>query len=209
MRQILCLLVVLLIGGKDGAHSLPLEVKPSADQVNGQVREAPDESLDPASFPEGFTPKEIGAKLGRHFIPGEHFLHGGKWIHYAEVCTWLGALKYAQIADDNELIGMLEKRFEPLFSEEKTYLPVKNHVDLNMFGCLPLEFYRVTKEQKYYDLGMPYADTQWELPTDATPEEKRNAEKGFSWQTRLWIDDMFMITIVQSQAYRVTGEKKY
>ena len=56
---------------------------------------------------------------------------------------------------------------------------------------------------------MPYADTQWELPTDATPEEKRNAEKGFSWQTRLWIDDMFMITIVQSQAYRVTGEKKY
>ena len=54
---------------------------------------------------------------------------------------------------------------------------------------------------------MPYADTQWELPTDATPEEKRNAEKGFSWQKRLWIDDMFMITIVQSQAYRVTGEK--
>ena len=209
MRQILCLLLVLLIGGKDGAHSLPLEVKPLADQVNGQVREAPDESLDPASFPEGFTPREIGAKLGRHFIPGEHFLHGGKWIHYAEVCTWLGALKYAQIAGDNELTGMLEKRFEPLFNEEKAYLPIKNHVDLNMFGCLPLEFYQVTKEQKYYDLGMPYADTQWELPTDATPEEKRNAEKGFSWQTRLWIDDMFMITIVQSQAYRVTGEKKY
>ena len=209
MRQILCLLLVLLIGGKDGAHSLPLEVKPLTDQLAGQIREVPDESLDPASFPEGFTPKEIGAKLGRHFIPGEHFLHGGKWIHYAEVCTWLGALKYAQIAGDNELTGMLEKRFEPLFNEEKAYLPIKNHVDLNMFGCLPLEFYRVTKEQKYYDLGMPYADTQWELPTDATPEEKRNAEKGFSWQTRLWIDDMFMITIVQSQAYRVTGEKKY
>ena len=145
MRQILCLLLVLLIGGKDGAHSLPLEVKPLADQVNGQVREAPDESLDPASFPEGFTPREIGAKLGRHFIPGEHFLHGGKWIHYAEVCTWLGALKYAQIAGDNELTGMLEKRFEPLFNEEKAYLPIKNHVDLNMFGCLPLEFYQVTK----------------------------------------------------------------
>ena len=124
MRQILCLLLVLLIGGKDGAHSLPLEVKPLADQVNGQVREAPDESLDPASFPEGFTPREIGAKLGRHFIPGEHFLHGGKWIHYAEVCTWLGALKYAQIAGDNELTGMLEKRFEPLFNEEKAYLPI-------------------------------------------------------------------------------------
>ena len=67
----------------------------------------------------------------------------------------------------------------------------------------------ILKEQKYYDLGMPYADTQWELPTDATPEEKEECrEKVYSWQTRLWIDDMFMITIVQSQAYRVTGEKK-
>ena len=27
------------------------------------------------NFPEGYVPKEIGAKLGRHFIPGKHFLH--------------------------------------------------------------------------------------------------------------------------------------
>jgi hypothetical protein len=92
MRQILCLLLVLLIGGKDGAHSLPLEVKPLADQVNGQVREVPDESLDPASFPEGFTPREIGAKLytGRTFsarrkvdtLCGSLYLVGG-----FEVCA--------------------------------------------------------------------------------------------------------------------------
>lgn len=161
------------------------------------------------SFPAGFTPKEIGAKLGRHFIPGEHFLHGGKWIHYAEVCTWLGALRFAQVANDTELISLLKERFEPLFTAEKAYLPIMNHVDLNMFGCLPLEFYRVTGEKRYYDLGMPYADTQWKLPTDVKPEEKAYAKKGFSWQTRLWIDDMFMITIIQSQAYRVTGNKKY
>lgn len=161
------------------------------------------------SFPAGFTPKEIGAKLGRHFIPGEHFLHGGKWIHYAEVCTWLGALRFAQVANDTELISLLKERFEPLFTAEKAYLPIMNHVDLNMFGCLPLEFYRVTGEKRYYDLGMPYADTQWKLPADVKPEEKAHAKKGFSWQTRLWIDDMFMITIIQSQAYRVTGNKKY
>lgn len=160
-------------------------------------------------FPEGFTPKEIGARLGRHFIPGEHFLHGGKWIHYAEVCTWLGALRYARIAGDNELIDMLEERFKPLFSTEKAYLPPMNHVDLNMFGSLPLEFYKVRGDKKYYDLGMPYADTQWQLPANATPAEKAHAEKGLSWQTRLWIDDMFMITIIQSQAYRATGDKKY
>lgn len=195
--------------GGDGIHPSPLGVKVLANQVTDQIKIALGEELDLSSFPNGFTPKEIGAKLGRHFIPGEHFLHGGKWIHYAEVCTWLGALRFAQIAGDNELTEMLEKRFEPLFNEEKAYLPIKNHVDLNMFGCLPLEFYRITKNQKYYDLGMPYADTQWELPANAGPEEKALAKKGFSWQTRLWIDDMFMITIIQSQAYRVTGNQEY
>jgi rhamnogalacturonyl hydrolase YesR len=30
-----------------------------------------------------------------------------------------------------------------------------------------------------------------------------------TWQTRMWIDDMFMITAVQSQAYRATGDTVY
>lgn len=162
-----------------------------------------------SDFPEGFTPQEIGTKLGYHFIPGEHFLHGGKWIHYAEVCTWYGALRFAQAVNDTKLTNLLQDRFEPLFTNEKQYLPIKNHVDLNMFGCLPLEFYRVTNDKRYLDLGMPYADKQWQVPPDASEEEKAWAEKGLSWQTRLWIDDMFMITIIQAQAYRVTGKREY
>lgn len=196
-------------GGNDGIHLQPIGVKALANQTADQIRIALGDTLDLCSFPAGFTPKEIGKRLGYHFIPGEHFLHGGKWIHYAEVCTWLGALRYAQVANDQELIAQLQKRFEPLFAEEMAYLPIKNHVDLNMFGCLPLEFYKVTKDKRYFDLGMPYADTQWQVPVDAKPEEKAYAKKGFSWQTRLWIDDMFMITIIQSQAYLVTGNKKY
>ena len=46
----------------------------------------------------------------------------------------------------------------------------------------------------------PYADSQWKVPANAKPEEKEWAEKGYSWQTRLWIDDMYMITIVQTRA---------
>ena len=58
-------------------------------------------------------------------------------------------------------------------------------------------------------MGLPYADTQWQVPDTATTEEKNWARKGFSWQTRLWIDDMFMITIIQSQAYKATGKREY
>ena len=161
------------------------------------------------TFPQGFTPEEIGTKLSLRFIPGKHMLHDGQWIHYAEVCTWYGALRFAQAANDRELIRKLQDRFEPLFTSEQHLQPIMNHVDLNMFGCLPLEFYQITKDRRYYDLGMPYADTQWVLPAEATDEEKALADNGLSWQTRMWIDDMFMITIIQSQAYRVTGEQEY
>ena len=161
-----------------------------------------------SSFPEGFTPEEVGTKLSQRFISGEHMFYA-KWIHYAEVCTWYGALQFAQVTDDQELIKQLQDRFEPFFSSEQHLLPPMNHVDFNMFGCLPLELYRITKDKRYYDLGMYYADTQWDLPEDAIDEYKELAEQGLSWQTRMWIDDMYMITIIQSQAWKVTGNQKY
>jgi len=33
--------------------------------------------------------------------------------------------------------------------------------------------------------------------------------RGYTGQTRLWIDDMYMITAVQAQAYRATNDPKY
>jgi unsaturated rhamnogalacturonyl hydrolase len=160
------------------------------------------------NFPEGSDPGEIGNRLSEHFLSSKHFLNG-KTIHYAEVCTWYGALRFAEVTREKNLVEKLKLRFEPLFTTENSLLPAFNHVDYNMFGSLPLELYQVTKDKKYLDLGLKYADTQWSLPGDATSQEKAWADKGFTWQTRLWIDDMFMITIVQSQAYRATGDRKY
>lgn len=160
-------------------------------------------------FPHGYTPQEIGLLLSERFVPSEHFLHRKQWIHYPEVCAHLGALRFAGNINNELLIYKLQDRFEPLFSSEVDKLPPKNHVDMNMFGSLPLELYKITHDQRYYDLGMTYADSQWEVPEEASKEEKNWADKGYSWQTRLWIDDMYMITIVQSQAYLVTGDRKY
>ncbi|WP_414703202.1 glycoside hydrolase family 88/105 protein [Proteiniphilum sp. UBA5384] len=160
-------------------------------------------------FPHGYTPQEIGLLLSERFVPSEHFLHRKQWIHYPEVCAHLGALRFAGNINNELLIYKLQNRFEPLFSSEVDKLPPKNHVDMNMFGSLPLELYKITHDQRYYDLGMTYADSQWEVPEEASKEEKNWADKGYSWQTRLWIDDMYMITIVQSQAYLVTGDRKY
>lgn len=160
-------------------------------------------------FPKGYTPEAVGKLIAYRFVDAKHALHAGKWIGYPETFYWNGSLKYASLTRDSTLLELLEKRFQPLFTTENALLPIKNHVDLNMFGSLPLELYQITKDKKYWELGIPYADTQWEVPENAKPEEKTWAGKGYSWQTRLWIDDMYMITIVQTQAYKATGEAKY
>lgn len=160
-------------------------------------------------FPKGQTPDEVGKRLAYHFVDGRHDLYAGRYIHYAEVCTWNGALDYALRTNDQELINRLQHKFEPFFGIEQALLPPMNHVDYNMFGSLALKLYQINNDKRYLDIGIAYADTQWEVPANAKPEEKAWADKGYSWQTRLWIDDMYMITVIQGEAYKVTGDKKY
>ncbi|MDR1098329.1 MAG: glycoside hydrolase family 88 protein [Tannerella sp.] len=160
-------------------------------------------------FPEGYAPGEVGKRLAYHFVDDRHDLYAGRYIHYAEVCTWNGAISFALATEDGKLLQLLRDRFEPFFAGEKALLPPMNHVDYNMFGGLALQLYQATKDRRYLDLGMAYADSQWELPEEAKAGEKQWAEKGYSWQTRLWIDDMYMITFVQTQAYKATGDRKY
>lgn len=160
-------------------------------------------------FPKGFTPKEVGKRLAYNFVNARHELYAGRYIHYAEVCTWNGAIDYALQTNDRELIKQLQNRFEPFFTREEVLLPPMNHVDYNMFGSLALKLYQINNDKRYLEMGLAYADSQWEAPINAKPEEKGWAEKGYSWQTRMWIDDMYMITVVQNEAYKVTGDTKY
>ena len=151
---------------------------------------------------------ETGNKVARRFLETPHLFYNDT-IHYAETFTWLAAIHFSDLVKDEELFSKLKERFELLFNSEKHFLPAKNHVDFNMFGSLPLELYRLSGEERYCELGLPYADTQWELPKDPTPEQRAFAEQGLTWQTRLWMDDMYMITSVQSAAWNTTGDRKY
>lgn len=156
----------------------------------------------------------IGKKVAEQFLASPHGMYNTndkQHIPYFEVCTWYGALRFAKESNNSELIQKLEQRFEPLFTTEAPLLPEPDHVDFNVFGALALELYLQTKDNKYKALGLPYADTQWNIPSDSilTEQALKYHEQGYTWQTRLWIDDMYMITLVQAQAYRVTGDKQY
>ena len=168
------------------------------------------------SWPSGKSPIDVGQRIAIKFLnmPNSQYGNYGsnvlpKQITYPDVCTWLGGLWYSKITGNNELFDHLKNRFDPLFESEKQLQPVPDHVDNNVFGSVPLEIYIKTKEQKYLELGLKYADAQWTLPDDLKPEQQSLAQQGYSWQSRFWIDDIFMITAIQAQAYRATGDRKY
>jgi unsaturated rhamnogalacturonyl hydrolase len=167
------------------------------------------------NFPKGATPQEIGKRIATRFISLPYANFGRpvppKVLTYPETCTWYGALTFAKESGDKEMTKQLIRRFDPLFGARDTLIPVPDHVDYTVFGAVPFELYMQTKDRRYLDLGKRFADKQWGPPEGkrVTPESYRFYNKGLSWQTRLWIDDMFMITAVQSQAYRATGERSY
>ena len=174
------------------------------------------ESSNFSSWPEGKSPKEVGERVAKHFVgsPHQNFGRPGKpnKITYPEVCAWYGALTFAKVTNDDGLKQQLVKRFEPLFGEEREYVPAPVNVDATVFCAVPFELYIQTKDKRYLDMAQPMADKQWGEPNSRAATQPIVADaiqRGLSWHTRLWIDDMFMITAAQTQAYRATGDKKY
>jgi rhamnogalacturonyl hydrolase YesR len=152
-----------------------------------------------ANWPAGQSPAEVGKKLAARMLTTRTNTRPG--AHYAEDSLYMTSLKFADITKDEQLMKSLVTRFDPIMTPatQAAFQNVQRHVDHNIFGIVPLELYMRTKDQKYLDFGKWLADRQWEGP---------NAE-GLSDQTRFWIDDMYMITILQVQAYRATKDKVY
>jgi unsaturated rhamnogalacturonyl hydrolase len=164
-------------------------------------------------WPDNKSPKEIGLIVAQHFVNTPHTNFGSPKppgsITYPEVCAWYGALSFARETGNKKLAKQLADRFEPIFSDEKKLIPKPNHVDNTVFGAVPFELYIQTHQAKYLELGTDIADKQWALPENPSTDKQKLAERGLTWQTRMWIDDMFMITLVQTQAYRATKDHKY
>ena len=150
-------------------------------------------------WPSSVSPQEVGKRVAEHFVLSPHQYTAT--IHYSEVATWYGALTFASLTHDDALRGELIRKFEPLMpgGGEAARIPVRRHVDDSIFGVVPLEIAIETKDPKYLAAGKAWADRQWENPR---PD-------GLSAETRFWIDDMYMLTLLQLESYRATSERKY
>lgn len=158
-----------------------------------------------SDWPQGASPAEVGKRVAENFLARKFRYetmpakaHLG--VIYPEVITWYGSLTLAQLTKDQELADRLVKKFEFYLSEpgSKNINPVA-HVDYRVLGAVPLEIFLQTKDSRCRQLGLGLADAQWEK---TTPD-------GITAEARYWIDDMYMIPLVQVQAFRATGEAQY
>jgi unsaturated rhamnogalacturonyl hydrolase len=174
------------------------------------------------AWPKGSSPVEIGKRVANRFVATPHTNFGRptppRSITYPETCTWYGALTFAQVSGNTALKKQLVERFEPLFGPEAHLIPTADHVDPSVFGAVPFELYIQTKDPRYLPIGKTIADRQWAPPSpqrleSLEPEDRKIVEEsvaaGLSQQTRFWIDDMYMITALQAQAFRATGDRTY
>ena len=112
---------------------------------------------------------------------------------YKVACEWYGALGVASLTGSQSLLDSLVAKFDPLKGDFTTaMLGGEAHVDRYVFGIVPLEIYLQTTDTSYLSLGTDTADNQ----------QVTN-------QTRMAADDMFMMTSLQAQAYRATGDMAY
>lgn len=120
-------------------------------------------------------------------------------IHYAEVVAGFAAMEFAHRTNDADRLSQLRERFSRVSETDIQGLFEADHVDSNVFGAVPLQEYLILGDKTSLDTGIMLAEGQWQQPLD----------NGMSQQTRYWIDDIYMVNILQVQAYRATGNAKY
>ena len=150
--------------------------------------------IDLGPWPQGCSPREIGKRVAERYVASPYGNFGRpappRYITYPETCTWYGTLTFAALSGDMDLRDRLVRRFEPLLTKERSSLiPRADHVDHSVFGVVPLEIFVQTKDNRCLNIGKAIADTQWMNPNSM----------GMTPQTRMWIDDMYMITSLQLQ----------
>ncbi|HYG22787.1 MAG TPA: glycoside hydrolase family 88 protein [Verrucomicrobiae bacterium] len=153
-------------------------------------------------WPAGAAPAEVGRRIAENFAARKFDFETNprrQYVIYPEVCAWYGSLTTTKLSGADELRQTFIRKFDRFLNEDANRISPSAHVDYRVFGAVPLELYLQTGDKKYLNIGKPLADKQWENPT---PD-------GVTAEARYWVDDIYMISAVQVQAYRATKDPVY
>lgn len=184
MKSMKYLIAAITISGLSGLVS-PLEVlaQPAGTELTA-TKQTGTEQI-------GRSPVEVGNSIVDNIVDR----YWG-W-RYQKTCTYYGALIFADQTGNPDITRRIEEGYSLYDSGKRK--PHRGHVDHNLFGIWPLELYRQTGNERYLEMGLDLADHEY--------AEVR--EDGLTSFTRFWVDDMYMVTSLQVQAYKATGDSKY
>lgn len=155
-----------------------------------------------SNWEAGTSPQEVGKRVAENVAARKFEFETNpkrEYVIYPEVCGWYGALTVAQRINDKDLSTRLIGRFDRFLGADANRISPNAHVDYHVFGVVPLEIFLQTRRKKYLEIGQGLADRQWDKTT----------LDGITEEARYWVDDMYMITALQTQAFRATKDAKY
>ncbi|MEJ2275801.1 MAG: glycoside hydrolase family 88 protein [Woeseiaceae bacterium] len=144
-------------------------------------------------------PARLADAVVHNLLARDYMYYGDEALHYAEAAAAVGALRHAAVSGNDALRARIVDRYRPLLDAAAGLVSWREHVDMAVIGILPLEIAMQTGDEDFRTLGLRLADAQWADPLD----------NGLTRQSRWWIDDLYMIGMLQMQAYRATGETRY
>jgi unsaturated rhamnogalacturonyl hydrolase len=145
------------------------------------------------------TAARAGELIVANLLSREHMFYGDEALHYAEAATAVGALRFASSINDRAMLEQLISRYSALLDDHSSLVSRRPHVDMNVIGIVPLQIAILTGDADQLRQGLSFADSQWDEPL----------ENGLTSQTRWWIDDLYMVGMLQIQAFRATADPKY
>ena len=155
------------------------------------------------NWPAGAAPAEVGRRVAENFAARPFDFETNpkrEFVVYPEVITEYGALNVAKLIGDTGLEKRLIGKFAPLcVPGNSPHVSSRRHVDYEVFGLVPLRIYSLRHDPKWLACGLAFADRQWSQTT----------ADGITDEARYWIDDMYMITALETAAYRDSGETQY
>ncbi len=161
----------------------------------------------PAEFtnwPAGTAPAEIGQRVAENFAASQFQWQTDprrRYVIYPEICAWYGSLDVARLTNNADLQQRLFAKYDVLLTPEgAARVSPDAHVDYRIFGVVPLQFALQGRGDAWRAIGLTYADAQWGNPVIVD---------GVSPEARWWIDDMYMLPILQVQAFRASQQAKY
>jgi unsaturated rhamnogalacturonyl hydrolase len=119
---------------------------------------------------------------------------------YPTSCSFYGICIFSEAIKDTSFLNAVSQRYKTYMAGSK-YPPPVGSVDMNIHGIVPFELYRQTKDAQFLPVGTRIADDEF-----STAHLRSDSLSTYS---RFWVDDMYMIGSLQTQAYKSTNSAVY